>query len=286
MPMHLAIPVLIAWVALSGCASSQFREEGTHGTGKLLIPASFDGHGATCVLDTGAYKSVIYDASLGSFFKPVSKRDVTGHFGRFPTEEIRVKSLRFGDAEAKNLRILKINRDRVPEQGDYFDRIECLIGMDTLKTAAFALDGPKKQLRFREAVPARGRHKLRWREDMQQIRMTLRAGRNTFEALLDSGASGTLVDRDVIDQFGENAQKTMDAFYLTDAGGRRTDDSVQIYRLKGLEVDGVTFDTIHAAPIPFQPEMRNAGVQVILGFDFIRQKVWHFDVRERIWAAE
>jgi hypothetical protein len=217
---------------------------------------------------------------------------LSGRFTEYPklgTFRYKSASGELAEAETIQIDVVQLNGTRFSDMrlgrlpSKHED--ESVLGIDVLKRAPFSLefrDSPLLRLspeRPQEVFRTLGvtRHGL--------LSIPVKVGGITSDALVDTGASVTAVDKEFIrshPQLFESRKKSMRG---TDGTGHSI--LVPLFRAKEIRVAHRTFRDIEVVGADLQLLRENIGTQthVVLGFNIIRRTNWYFDAQTRSWSV-
>jgi predicted aspartyl protease len=247
---------------------------GPYRSGKALLPATFDGVKARCMLDTGSALTVV--ESDGSFerYEAAGSVDFKSAGGRQQeTDTIRIGEIRFAGAVFTDVPVGRLE-----------DSAENMLGIDLIARQPFSMTFIQvPSLRLNPPAPAHLRADLSVsKHGLLAVPLTLAGAQ--VDALWDTGASLTVVDPVFIQAHPADFKKLGTPMRGTDGAGDAL--VVEVYRARRLSVGGRTFRNTHvvAVDLSLLREHFAQDIQAVLGFNVIRKADWYFHRANRQWS--
>jgi predicted aspartyl protease len=241
------------------------------GGGIVRVDVQVEGRTIALVLDTGAARTTI-PARAGIAHLPTAARRSSGTaFGRHSTDRVRVDSLRFGGIEHGPLLV-----DRGSgEVGQ--------LGLDVLGRYRLHLDLDGGLLGLDEHDHVGSQHPLVLGQ-AGHPHLRLHWGEVTAHAVLDTGASVTVVDTGFADRH-PHLFTSLGASQGTDAAGLTQPGT--IWTISGPSIDDLHFAPHTAAVVDlgFINADARDPVDLIVGYPLLRQTVWTLNLPEGTWSA-
>lgn len=249
-------------------------------SGSPIVRAGINGHPAALIVDTGATTSVIGSAYISPFglevMGPVGT--MTGVGGSELVQAVRIKSLEMGPSSAKNFAVIAGGKfgghaDGLPVVG--------LFGQEFLANYDTIVDVPDHVVQLVRtedcSFPTPGWegavHKIpvtHSSTDGLKTRLQIKINGKPAEAILDTGASSTLVTMSAARRAGVTQAMLNNDPVMPGYGVTR--DPIKIYRhfFSTLEIGDIVFRNIRLDVVDDLSES-----DVLLGSDFLKHyRVW------------
>lgn len=247
---------------------------GPYRSGKALLPATFDGVKARCMLDTGSALTVVESAGSFERYQAEGSIDFKSASGRQQaTDTIRVGEIRFAGGVFTNVSVSRLH-----------NAAENMLGIDLIARQPFSMtfiQVPSLHLnppapRSLQTDLAVSKHGL--------MAVPLKLAGVQVSALWDTGASITVVDPRFIQAHPADFHRLSTPMLGTDGAGDALE--VAVYRARRMAIGGRTFRNMHvvAVDLSMLREHFSQDIQAVLGFNVIRKADWYFHRANRQWS--
>ncbi len=244
-------------------------------SGKIYISCLFDGiRDNLCHLDTGStYTSIKWNEKFLNY--PVSGSKVCRSASGISVEEemITLESFRIGEFEKHDFEVVRYCEEKGQESRIGMSLMSNLfLNFNFLEESLLLKTSPNENLENILEIDKRGLFYVN-----SEIEGSI------YKALWDTGAELTVVNPEVIESFSKNFEFVMDIPGGSDATGSNV--FFKLYKGKGLKIQGHQL-VGNVLSMNFEPLKKKLGVDVdiILGFNHIRQLNWSFDLHTKTWS--
>ncbi len=229
------------------------------------------------LLDTGAGRSSIIADEFTAQFKAEGESDGRGVFMAKADDLVAIPKLQVGPVAVENLVISRIS-DSVENRNN-------LLAMDFWQHVSCAYYFEKRQLIVnptQNEVSSENLYKLQVGEKYHPY-IPIKFNDISANTVWDTGASITVVDSNFVDKYPQLF--TPDGF---DDGTDSSGETFQtpMYQMHACQITERTFSAIRVAAVDLGPI--NATIEIpmdmILGYNILRQANWLFDFPNKQWA--
>ena len=236
--------IACATTAFAGAASAEtkcvLQQIGelpiTADSGELTVEASIDGKPVRMIVDTGSVATSIFHSTaqtLGLRLKPIAGVTFYGAGGGDKLNEVGVKELKVGNLIARNMDLAVVGRRNLSNAGG-------LLGAGFLFQADLEIDVPDGKLRFFRSAGCVGDQVVYWGKAYAvtpnispnpdlDIQISVKLGDAPIRAMLDSGASTTVVDTLAAERFSNHEIVMQAAGKTYGIGKELIDESVAVF---------------------------------------------------------
>lgn len=250
--------------------------EGDLGSAYLTVNAFVENEKFNFQLDTGANKTYFAYSPDLIRYPVIGQAHTTSAAGITLVEEkMRLPSFRIGDFKKNNFEVI-----RYKEGVSLKNRL----GTDALPNKLY-FDFKNKKIKF-DCSSAKSilKNKLIVYND-SQIGMEVKFGKETVEAVWDTGAELSVIDQDFVSKNSKLFQHLQTITNGLDATGNTV--KLDLYNFDGLEVEGkILHGTIMSMDFKLLREKIGKNVKMILGTNLIRNNNWCFDRTNKTWSID
>lgn len=250
--------------------------EGDLGSSQLTVNAFVENEKFDFQLDTGANKTYFAYSPNLIRYPVIGQSHTTSAAGITLVEDkIRLPAFRFGDFKKNDFEVI-----RYKEGASLKNRL----GIDALPNKLY-FDFRNKKINFYfSSAKSILKNKLIVYND-SQIGMEVNFGKETVEAVWDTGAELSVIDQDFVSKNSKLFQHLQTITNGVDATGNNV--KLDLYAFDGLQVDGKALHgIIMSMDFKLIREKIGKHVKIILGTNLIRNNNWYFDRTDRIWSID
>jgi predicted aspartyl protease len=251
---------------------------------RIIVSTSLNGRPVRMMVDTGANISAIAPhiaESIGGAYNRDRLVHITGMGGRSDAQHpYKVKSIQIGPLHWFDFEVMVVDVARVEKRANP-EAVAGIIGADLLRRYDIEFDFQHGEMKFHQSPNCKGDF-VPWAKPYEVLRsppnrrrffiIPVELNGHTLRALVDTGASTTLVDRTAAITAGADPAELQGAKKITAIGIGGVEVSARSYRFDSLNIADRKFRyhslDVSDAPLP-------SGIDMLLGMDFWGQhRMW------------
>ncbi len=250
-------------------------DEDEAGAASIFVDGTLGSRPYRWLLDTGAARTSVIADDYTSTFSSVGDHDSSGVFAQSSSDLITVPSLTVGSISKINITVV---RERDPNPA-----LRSLIGMDLLKDYRCHFRFDDKRLSLDAPIDGDYPFQPLFLDGKFHPYVDVRLGAGTVKAVWDTGASMTVVDMHVIQQYPACFQEVGKSTG-TDATGAQVE--TPMFSLAQTIIGGHAFPPHKVAGVDLSYVNATLAVpmDLILGYTTLSQANWLFDFPQQRWA--
>jgi hypothetical protein len=243
---------------------------------EILVDGSLEGHDYRFLLDTGAARTTVRYDSYTSAFATSGQRDSSGVFADDSYDVVTAPHLRLGPIVRSDFAL-----DRVRENGPAGRN---LIGMDLLKDYCLHFLFDESRLVIEPDDMPGATHLLDLFVDAKHHPyIPVQFGQESVSAVWDTGAGMTVVDTHYIQR---RSQLFQEAGHSKGTDSTGTEMRTPMFSMAASIIGGYTFPPQKVAGVDLSRlnATLEKSMDLILGYNLIRQANWIFDFPVKKWG--
>lgn len=245
-------------------------------SGRLYIPCEYDGYKDRCHLDTGStYTSVQFNMHTANY-RVIGKKQRVGAAGLAQSSDlVNIGFFKVGAIQQENLKVVRYSSDKNQESR---------LGMSFLKNVNLRLDFKEKLLSLTNSSLNSQNQLDLIIDDKGLLYINTTLGGKSIKALWDTGAELTVASNEFVQSNISHFKFIMDIENGSDAAGNKI--FFKLYSAENLIINGHKTKG-NFLSMDFKPLRGKIGpdVNMILGFNHIRQLNWEFDLDSMKWNS-